>query len=151
MKISRAIISLILFVWYLSLPPSAAQPVEQAKATLTVGQAEALAMRLANMMSREAGYDGVMISHPIQKNIYMNDYKDAPFTTNRPTRDPNTKQETITIGKDTLVSNTFTNGRWIFTFTSVALRDHARATVELASDGSTNLVTMTRKRVHHLE
>ena len=119
MKISSITIFLFLLAWCFGWRQGAAQSSEQAKAPLTVGQAEPIAMRLANKKFGET---------------YSN-YSGGVFNTNVPNN----------YFGGTQVSTNFVNGRWIFKFYRRTTHDSCSATVELASDGSTNLVTVKRQ------
>jgi hypothetical protein len=117
MKISSIIIAVVLFVWCLSSYQSAAQTKGQTKTPLAVWEAEPLAMRLANDKFKET-----------------TNYRNGVFNTNLPS---------YYMG-GTVVTTNYTDGHWIFKFSTRTPHDSCDATVELASDGSTNLVTIKK-------
>lgn len=88
---------------------------EQAHALLTVDQAELMALQLANKKFTET-YPNV---HSI-------------FNTDSPNNSLQAKR----------VTTNFADGHWTFRFYNEAPRSHSFATVQLAADGSTNLVTV---------
>ena len=138
MKKSCIIASTILLIIYSSLRQSAAQPTEQPKPLLTVEQAEPLAMQLANdMFGETTGPDyrgGEKISHEMPDGISTNFQRYAAFSTNS---NPN-------VFWRTQVKTNFVDGRWVFNFFTRNTHDSCYATVELAPDGATNLVTVVR-------
>jgi hypothetical protein len=136
MKKSCIIISAFLLFINSSLRQRAAQPTEQPKPLLTVGQAELLAMRLANDMFGETMSPdyrgGERISHEMPDGISTNFPSYKAFSTNN---NPH-------ISIPTRVETNFVNGHWIFNFYTRNPHYSCYATVELAPDVATNLVTV---------
>jgi hypothetical protein len=131
MKILSLIITILCLVCCLSLPQSVAQPTEQTRAPLTVEQAEPLAMRLANKKFEDTY-------------TWYKGYQGGIFRTNTPIYNPSIGKMGIDASTYTQVTTNFADGHWIFQFNRRTSHDTCLARVELASDGSTNLVNVER-------